>query len=118
VPGDALVLATDGLLDNLWPAEILALAPAGAADVGRAAAALAAAAHAHSLDGEFASPYAAEAAAAAPPLSPWEAIAGFAGAAFGGKPAAEPKAPYRGGKRDDVTVVVGFVEEESEEEEA
>lgn len=31
--GDALVLATDGLLDNLWPADIVRLAPRSAAEV-------------------------------------------------------------------------------------
>lgn len=33
LPGDVLVLATDGLLDNLYPEDIVALAPRSAADV-------------------------------------------------------------------------------------
>jgi protein phosphatase PTC7 len=100
--GDVVVLATDGVLDNLWPHEIEALVAATAPPAGTAgrtadaaadvAAALVGAAAANGADETYRSPWVVEAAAAGV-LPFWMAL----------RP--------RGGKLDDCTAVVAFVEE-------
>ena len=91
-PGDQLVVATDGLWDNCFPAEVAAIAHRHAGDPRAAAAALAAAAAARGDDEEADTPFAraAEAAGEAK-LTLLERAAGVRVA---------------GGKLDDVTVVV------------
>lgn len=109
--GDVIVLATDGLLDNVWPADIAALAPRSAAEVQSTADALASLALRHGTDPEFESPYAVEAAAEGIDLPIWEKLAKVS---FSGGKLELGK--FRGGKLDDVTVVVGLVEETAVEE--
>jgi protein phosphatase PTC7 len=116
LPGDVIVLGTDGLLDNMHRDEILEVVAAAAACGGGggaegAAKELAARAAAHAGDPEFASPYAAEAAAQGLDLPLWEKLAGLSFA--GGKLAL---GTLKGGKQDDVTVVIAIVEEEAPEE--
>ena len=97
-PGDVLVLATDGVLDNMWPDELEGLVSAHVrmhgkteAAASRLAAALVAAASRNGGDPGFRSPWIVEAAAAGV-LPLWARLA------------------PRGGKLDDCTAVVAFLE--------
>jgi len=105
LPGDAIVLATDGVLDNIWPAEIAKMAPRSAEEVQSAADAISALAAERGADSEFDSPYAAEAMDQGVELPIWEKLSKIS--FEGGK---LELGKIRGGKLDDVTVVVGFVE--------
>lgn len=94
-PGDVLILATDGVLDNVWPKDMVALAPRNAEEVDGAATALASLAARHGLDSEYESPYSVEAAQEGIDIPIWKKLLGK---------------KLVGGKLDDATVVVGFVE--------
>lgn len=94
-PGDVLILATDGVLDNVWPKDMVALAPRNAEEVDSAATALASLAARHGLDPEYESPYSVEAAQEGIDIPIWQKLMGK---------------KLVGGKLDDVTVVIGFVE--------
>ncbi len=104
-PGDVLILATDGVLDNVWPTDMLALAPRTAEEVDGAATALASLAARHGLDPEYESPYSVEASKEGIDIPIWEKLSKFSfnkGKVELGK--------LVGGKLDDVTVVIAFVE--------
>jgi len=124
--GDLVLLASDGLFDNLPRDELLAVAGAALAGGGgplatadRVADSLAALAAARAADERYESPYAiscrqeaARRAAAAPPPSP--APAALFGALFAAFAPAEAKEeeealPVVGGKLDDITVVAAVV---------
>ncbi|KAL4538463.1 hypothetical protein Ndes2526B_g03235 [Nannochloris sp. 'desiccata'] len=98
-PGDVLILATDGVLDNVWSKDMVALAPRNAEEVDGAATALASLAARHGLDPEYESPYSIEAAQEGIDIPIWQKLLGK---------------KLVGGKLDDVTVVIGYVEEEEE----
>jgi protein phosphatase PTC7 len=108
LPGDVLVLATDGLLDNLYPEDIVALAPRSPADVEQAAAAMAAAASRNASDPTFESPYTAEAREEGYDIPIWEKLmsASFKDGKF-------ELGKLRGGKQDDITVICAYVVDES-----
>jgi Stage II sporulation protein E (SpoIIE) len=106
-PGDVLILATDGVLDNVWPRDMINLAPRTPEEVDGAATALASLAARHGLDPEYESPYSVEASQEGIDIPIWEKISKFSfnkGKLELGK--------LVGGKLDDVTVVIGFVEGE------
>jgi len=105
-PGDAIILATDGVLDNIWPEEIAGLAPRRVEDVQTAANALAALAAERGADLEFESPYAVGAMEEGIDLPLWDKLTNIS--FVGGK---LELGKIRGGKLDDVTVVVAVVEE-------
>jgi hypothetical protein len=75
-PGDAIILATDGLLDNCYVEEIVRLAPSCPTTVDAAAAALAELASKHANDPEFESPYTEEAAQEGFDIPIWEKVGG------------------------------------------
>ena len=103
--GDVIVLATDGVLDNVWPRDILHLAPKSGVDVQGAATAMATLAAAQGADPSYMSPYAVEAAQEGLDIPIWEKLTSMSfteGKLQLGK--------LQGGKMDDVTVVVAFVE--------
>ncbi len=100
------MLGSDGLLDNCYPEEIAGLAPGSAAGVDAAAAALAALAASHASDPEFDSPYSREAREEGVKLPWWEALAKMK--VEGGT---LRLGELHGGKLDDITVVVAYVEE-------
>lgn len=96
-PGDIIVAGTDGLWDNMWEAQLLAVvkgARAAGADPATAAAALArklvAAAERNATDPRYRGPWAVE-------LEQHGKVSGMA-LVFGA----------RGGKADDITAVVGI----------
>ncbi|KIZ06030.1 serine/threonine protein phosphatase [Monoraphidium neglectum] len=115
LPGDVVVvgkqpqefiLCSDGLWDNAYDADILALLPKGPRGAQAAAEAIAAMARAHSMDPEFPSPYTREALQQGYDLSWFDKLR---------------RAQFRdgrirlgcltGGKPDDVTVLVAVVED-------
>lgn len=115
--GDVVVLATDGLLDNVWPEDIAALAPKNGEGVSIAAMRMAKLAYQHALDASYESPYAAAASEAGidvAGISFWETLSRISIA--GGMVEIKPR-KVRGGKLDDITVVVGFLESQNEEKE-
>lgn len=103
--GDVVVLATDGLLDNCYPEEIAELAPKSAEQTMQAAEALAELASRHANDPEFESPYMEEAAQEGYDIPIWEKL--FSASVKDGK---FQLGKLRGGKIDDITVVVAYVE--------
>lgn len=104
---DVIILATDGVFDNVWPEEIVELAPKDVDSVEDAALAIACRASEHANDPDFESPYSKEAEAELQP-SFWDKLAN---ASFeNGKLELGKR---RGGKLDDITVIVGFVVEEN-----
>lgn len=103
--GDVIVLATDGALDNVWPKDIVSLAPRSAEEVEGAASALASLAACHGADPTYLSPYAVEASKEGIDIPIWEKLSKVSfndGKLQLGK--------LQGGKLDDVTVVIGYVE--------
>ena len=105
-PGDVIILATDGALDNVWPKDMVNLAPRTAEEVDGAASALASLAARHGLDPEYESPYSVEASQQGIDIPIWQKISKFSftnGKLELGK--------LVGGKLDDVTVVIGYVED-------
>ncbi len=107
-PGDVIVLATDGALDNVWPEDIVALAPRSAGEVQAAADALASLAACHGADPEYDSPYAMEAREEGIDIPIWEKI-GKVSFSNGQVQLGQ----LSGGKQDDVTVVMAWVEASS-----
>ncbi|KAL4452019.1 hypothetical protein ABPG75_007681 [Micractinium tetrahymenae] len=105
-PGDAIVLATDGLLDNLPVEDIVRLAPRSAGEVEAAAAAMAELARRNSEDPDFESPYTQEALEEGLDIPIWEKLmtASFKDGKF-------QLGKLRGGKMDDITVVCAVVTE-------
>ncbi|KAK9863067.1 hypothetical protein WJX84_009275 [Apatococcus fuscideae] len=103
-PGDILVMATDGVWDNMQDADILGLLPIDASGLDGAAQDIGDLARRNALDPEYDSPYAAEARKAGLDLPWWEKVSGGRISAEGFKLAA-----LRGGKLDDITVVLGMV---------
>ncbi|XP_022948286.1 probable protein phosphatase 2C 26 [Cucurbita moschata] len=91
--GDILVMGSDGLFDNVFDHEIVAIATKYV-DVGEAAKALANLANSHSADKTFESPYSLEARSKGYDVPFWKKILGM---------------KLTGGKLDDITVVVGQV---------
>ncbi|XP_062172276.1 probable protein phosphatase 2C 26 [Alnus glutinosa] len=91
--GDAIVMGSDGLFDNVFDHEI-ALTIARFRDVAEAAKALANLARDHSMDSSFDSPYSLEARSKGYDVPLWKKF-------FGMK--------LTGGKLDDITVIVGQV---------
>ena len=103
---DVIILATDGVLDNVWTKDIVSLAPRSAEEVDGAADALASLAAVHGLDETYESPYCVEASLEGLDIPIWEKLARVSfnrGRVQLGK--------LLGGKLDDVTVVIGYVEE-------
>lgn len=96
--GDTIVMASDGLFDNVFDRDIEAVARAhlGAdkASAEAMAEALASLAKEHSTDGEYQSPYSVEAISQGLELSWWEKL---------------QNKKIQGGKPDDITVVVAHV---------
>jgi protein phosphatase PTC7 len=103
-PGDAIVLATDGLLDNLPAEDIVRLAPRSAADVQRAAAAMAELAARNAADPDYESPYTREALQEGFDIPIWEKL--LQARIKDGK---LELGKLRGGKMDDITVVCAYV---------
>ncbi|PSC71030.1 serine threonine phosphatase [Micractinium conductrix] len=103
-PGDAIVMATDGLLDNLPAEDIVRLAPPSAAEVEQAAAAMAELASQNAADPDFESPYSREALEEGYDLPWWEKLttSKFKDGKF-------ELGKLRGGKMDDITVVCAYV---------
>lgn len=104
-PGDVIIAGTDGLWDNVYENEILELAPKDSRDVDSAANLLATLARSHAGDHEFASPYTKEAVSQGLDLPWWEKLLGasYKNGKFQLK-------QLTGGKMDDITVVVAYVE--------
>jgi len=103
-PGDVIVAGSDGLWDNVYDADVLAAAAGTRNEVGSAVA-LATKAREHASDPEFESPYVREATKQGFDL-PWPQK--LAGMRFtGGK---LELARLRGGKQDDITVIVSRVD--------
>ena len=105
-PGDVIILATDGVLDNVWPQDMAALAPRTAEEVESACEALASLAACRGADPTYLSPYAVEAAEEGIDIPIWDKLSKMSFS--GGK---LELGRLEGGKLDDVTVVVGFVED-------
>ena len=106
--GDAVILATDGLFDNVWPDDIVALAPKSSTEVSYSADRLAKLAFKHALNESYESPYAAAASEASitdPEMGFWENLSriSFSSGSFDIQPR-----KVKGGKLDDITVVVGY----------
>ncbi|CAG9460958.1 unnamed protein product [Pedinophyceae sp. YPF-701] len=104
--GDVIVMASDGLWDNVYEEEVLELLPTSPKDVAGAAEAIANLAFEHSQDEWWESPYCENAIEEGLDLPWWEKLATFSfdeGRFELGK--------LRGGKQDDITVVVAYVKE-------
>nr|BCL66101.1 hypothetical protein [Volvox africanus] len=104
-PGDIIVAGTDGLWDNCYVAEIISLSPRVPSDVQAAADAIATAARRHASDAEYASPYTREALSQGLDLPWWDKLLGLS--FKGGKIHLKQ---LTGGKMDDITVLVSFVD--------
>ncbi|GFR43171.1 hypothetical protein Agub_g4221 [Astrephomene gubernaculifera] len=104
-PGDVIVAGTDGLWDNCYLSEIVPMLPKTPADTHTAAEAIAAAARRHASDTEFASPYTREALSQGLDLPWWDKLLGMS--FKGGKLHLKQ---LTGGKMDDITVLVAFVD--------
>lgn len=104
-PGDVIIVGSDGLWDNCYDSELVQMVPRSVEEVQRAAEAMAALARTHATDPEFASPYIQEARQNGFDLPWWEKVLG----ARINNGRIELKDPT-GGKLDDITVLVGFVE--------
>jgi len=104
-PGDVVIAGSDGLWDNVFESEILALAPRSTDDVQRAADSIATLARQHAGDNDFPSPYTREALSQGLDLPWWEKLVGatFKGGRFQLK-------QLTGGKMDDITVLIAYVE--------
>jgi hypothetical protein len=83
LPGDVVIMGSDGLLDNMYEEELVALAPADATQVAAAAAAMADLALRNSSDPDYDSPYAREAVQEGIDLPIWQKASGV-GAVCGG----------------------------------
>ncbi|KAK9917857.1 hypothetical protein WJX75_008970 [Coccomyxa subellipsoidea] len=106
-PGDVLLAGSDGLWDNCYDSELLQLLPDRPEAVDQAAGAIAALARQHATDKTFSSPYTEEAKRQGYDLPWWEKIttASFEDGQF-------QLGTLRGGKIDDITVLVAVVVEE------
>nr|BCL66180.1 hypothetical protein [Volvox reticuliferus] len=104
-PGDVIVAGTDGLWDNCYVAEIISLSPKAPSDVQAAADAIATAARRHASDADYASPYTREALSQGLDLPWWDKLLGLS--FKGGKVHLKQ---LTGGKMDDITVLVSFVD--------
>ncbi|KAG2429355.1 hypothetical protein HXX76_011121 [Chlamydomonas incerta] len=104
-PGDVIVAGTDGLWDNCYISEIIAMSPRSPTDAQSSADAIAATARRHASDTEFASPYTREALSQGLDLPWWDKLLGMS--FKGGKLHLKQ---LTGGKMDDITVLVAFVE--------
>ena len=103
--GDVIILATDGLFDNVWPKDMVRSVPSCAEEMQEYAELLAHLASANGADGTFESPYSVQAAAQGIDLPVWEKLSkiSFVGGKF-------ELGRIRGGKLDDVTVLTAYVE--------
>lgn len=106
LPGDVIVAGTDGVWDNLPEQELLALLPSSADGVSQAAEQIAQAAQAHAEDDNFESPYSRAALRQGLDLPWWQKLvtATFKNGRF-------ELGRLKGGKVDDITVLVAVVEE-------
>ncbi|GLI62879.1 hypothetical protein VaNZ11_005635 [Volvox africanus] len=104
-PGDVIVAGSDGLWDNCYVTEIISLLPKGPTDVQASAEAIATAARRHASDAEYASPYTREALSQGLDLPWWDKLLGMS--FKGGKVHLKQ---LTGGKMDDITVLVSFVD--------
>nr|ADI46917.1 MTM0349 [Volvox carteri f. nagariensis] len=104
-PGDIIVAGTDGLWDNCYVTEIVSLLPKAPADVQASAEAIATAARRHASDAEYASPYTREALSQGLDLPWWDKLLGMS--FKGGKVHLKQ---LTGGKMDDITVLVAYVD--------
>nr|BBC28495.1 protein phospatase 2C [Eudorina sp. 2006-703-Eu-15] len=104
-PGDVIIAGTDGLWDNCYVTEIISLLPKGPSDVQASADAIATAARRHASDVEYASPYTREALSQGLDLPWWDKLLGMS--FKGGKVHLKQ---LTGGKMDDITVLVSFVD--------
>ncbi|KIZ01643.1 putative PTC7 protein phosphatase [Monoraphidium neglectum] len=104
--GDVIVAGSDGLWDNAYEHEILGQLPTSADGAQSAAEAIAALARVHASDPEFASPYTREARQQGYDLSWLDKLKGIQ---F--KDGKLELATLRGGKQDDITVLVSVVED-------
>lgn len=104
LPGDVVILGTDGLFDNVFTEDIQALAPKSADEVELAAENLANLASKNAGDEDWESPYARGAVEAGLDIPLWEKIKGVSI-----KEGKLEMAKLKGGKVDDITVVVAIV---------
>ncbi|BDA48584.1 Protein phosphatase PTC7 homolog [Coccomyxa sp. Obi] len=106
-PGDVLLAGSDGLWDNCYDHELLQLLPDSPEAVEQAAGAIAGLASQHAADKKFRSPYTEEAKRQGYDLPWWEKVltASFDDGEF-------QLGTLRGGKIDDITVLVAVVVEE------
>jgi len=102
--GDVIVMASDGLWDNMYDDQLLALVPRGVDDCETGARRVAEAAHINALDPLYRSPYTRAAIAEGFDIPWWEKLFGltFEDGAF-------KWGELRGGKIDDITVVAAVV---------
>jgi protein phosphatase PTC7 len=105
-PGDIVVLATDGLLDNCHRQDIVAAVLAGPDAVQASAEALATLAARNAADPDFESPYWQEAVRKGVDMPLWDKL--LSAKFSGGK---MELGRLKGGKMDDITVLVAYVEE-------
>ncbi|KAK9838055.1 hypothetical protein WJX74_010668 [Apatococcus lobatus] len=103
-PNDILVVATDGIWDNLQDADIVGLLPTSPAGLDKAAQAIGDLARENALNPEYDSPYAAEARKAGHDLGWWEKVSQGRVTSEGYK-----LAHLTGGKLDDITIAVGMI---------
>lgn len=104
-PGDLIVMATDGVWDNLYMDELISLLPKSPEELQRAADAIAGAAEGHAHDDEFDSPYIQEALRQGMDISIWDKLKGikFRGGRL-------QLGRLTGGKVDDVTCVLAWAQ--------
>lgn len=107
-PGDVIVAGSDGLWDNCYEHEMMPLLPGSSAQVQEAAARIAAVARGNAENPEYESPYTREALNEGLDLPPWEKL--FKSSIKDGK---FVLGKLQGGKQDDITVLVAYVDEEA-----
>mmetsp|Transcript_28658 Transcript_28658/g.52680 ORF Transcript_28658/g.52680 Transcript_28658/m.52680 type:complete len:371 (-) Transcript_28658:1403-2515(-) len=104
--GDVIVAGSDGLWDNTPIPEIISMAPRRPEDVEMCSQRIANAARTHAGDPTFPSPYTREALSQGLDLSFWDKISGI-----GFRNGKLQMRQLTGGKMDDITVLVAFVDE-------
>lgn len=113
MPGDVIVAGSDGLWDNCYEHEMMPLLPTSSGEVQDAATRIAAVARANAEDPQYESPYTREALNEGLDLPPWEKL--FKSSIKDGK---FVLGKLQGGKQDDITVLVAYVNADDAEESA